>query len=97
MKNISCSEKKLAEAGLPENLLQNFRILGTIVAFEINSTEKNYLNQSAAALTRAAFEQFIFIRPLGNTIYLMPPYCITADELDRVYDIITGLLQKNAR
>jgi adenosylmethionine-8-amino-7-oxononanoate aminotransferase len=89
--------KKISDAGLPQDLLQNFRVLGTIAAFEINSVEKDYLNQSAVALTREAFEQFIFIRPLGNTIYLMPPYCITADELDLVYEIIISLLQKNAR
>jgi adenosylmethionine-8-amino-7-oxononanoate aminotransferase len=90
-------EKRIASAGLPAGLVQNFRVLGTIAAFEIQSTEKNYLNQSAAGLTAAAMEQFIFIRPLGNTIYLMPPYCITSDELDRVYEVITRLLQKNAR
>ncbi|HTE22991.1 adenosylmethionine--8-amino-7-oxononanoate transaminase [Flavitalea sp.] len=89
--------KKISGAGLHEGLVQNFRVLGTIVAFELNSTEKNYLNQSAAGLTSAALEHFIFIRPLGNTIYLMPPFCITSNELDTVYDTLIGLLQKNAR
>jgi len=89
--------KKISEAGLGEGLVQNFRVLGTIVAFELNSTEKNYLNQSAAGLTSAALQHNIFIRPLGNTIYLMPPYCITGRELETVYDTLIGLLQKNAR
>jgi adenosylmethionine-8-amino-7-oxononanoate aminotransferase len=30
----------------------------------------------------------VLLRPLGNTIYLMPPYCVTAAELDLVYDVI---------
>jgi adenosylmethionine-8-amino-7-oxononanoate aminotransferase len=89
--------KKITMSGLNEGLVQNFRVLGTIVAFELNTTEKDYLNQSAAGLTSAAMEHDIFIRPLGNTIYLMPPYCITAEELETVYEILIGLLQKNTR
>ena len=30
----------------------------------------------------------ILLRPLGNTIYVLPPYCITAAELDMIYDAI---------
>ena len=30
----------------------------------------------------------ILLRPLGNTIYVLPPYCVTAAELDLVYDAI---------
>ena len=30
----------------------------------------------------------LLLRPLGNTIYIMPPYCVTAAELDLVYDAI---------
>ena len=33
-------------------------------------------------------ERGVLLRPLGNTIYVMPPYCITGDELDLVYDAI---------
>lgn len=88
---------KISEAGFEDSLVQNFRVIGTVVAFELNTTKKDYLNQSAGGLTSAALEHNIFIRPLGNTIYLMPPYCITSRELDNVYDTLIGLLQKNAR
>jgi adenosylmethionine-8-amino-7-oxononanoate aminotransferase len=30
----------------------------------------------------------VLLRPLGNTLYVMPPYCTTADQLDRVYAAI---------
>jgi adenosylmethionine---8-amino-7-oxononanoate aminotransferase len=38
---------------------------------------------------RAFFlERGILLRPLGPVVYLMPPYCTTASELDRAYDAI---------
>jgi len=32
----------------------------------------------------------ILLRPLGNTIYIMPPYCIDSDQLDSVYSAIAA-------
>jgi adenosylmethionine-8-amino-7-oxononanoate aminotransferase len=82
---------KLAE--LPEGLIQNVRILGTIIAFELDTSEKNYLNKAGISLTAKAMQQAVFLRPLGNTIYLMPPYCITEDQLETVYQVIISSLK----
>jgi len=30
----------------------------------------------------------VYVRPLGNTVYIMPPYCITQDELKKVYTVL---------
>jgi adenosylmethionine-8-amino-7-oxononanoate aminotransferase len=38
-------------------------------------------------------ERGVFLRPLGNTVYLMPPYVINGEELDRVYETLELLLQ----
>lgn len=89
--------KRLATLKLAEGGVQNPRVLGTIIAFELNTGQKNYLNQSGTSLTTQALDRGVFLRPLGNTIYLMPPYCITAAELDHVYEVIIKLLQKNTR
>jgi adenosylmethionine-8-amino-7-oxononanoate aminotransferase len=35
----------------------------------------------------------VLVRPLGNTIYLMPPYCIEEADLDRIYDAIEEVLE----
>jgi adenosylmethionine-8-amino-7-oxononanoate aminotransferase len=35
----------------------------------------------------------VLIRPLGNTIYLMPPYCSSDHELDAVYDAIDEVVE----
>ena len=30
----------------------------------------------------------VLLRPLGNVVYVMPPYCIAGNKLDRIYDVI---------
>jgi adenosylmethionine-8-amino-7-oxononanoate aminotransferase len=44
-----------------------------------------YLQHKGSSIAARLLEQGIFIRPLGNVIYLMPPYCITREELEGVY------------
>ena len=36
----------------------------------------------------------IFLRPLGNTIYVLPPYIIRRGEMERIYNAIEGLLEQ---
>jgi adenosylmethionine---8-amino-7-oxononanoate aminotransferase len=72
--------------------ISQVRVLGTIIAFEISKSEKNYLDQSGALLSAKALTQGVFIRSLGNTVYLMPPYCITEAELEFVYTTLVALL-----
>ncbi len=71
--------------------IKNLRQIGTIVAFEINNGKDEYLNNISALITKKSLEKGIYLRPLGNTIYIMPPYCITDDELNFVYDFLLQL------
>jgi hypothetical protein len=41
----------------------------------------------------ARWHRGLLIRPLGNVVYLMPPYCIGDDELSRAYDVIAEALR----
>jgi len=72
--------------------IKNIRTLGTILAFEINEGRDEYLNNVSTVITQRALLQGIYIRPLGNTVYIMPPYCITHEELQTVYQTILHLL-----
>ena len=66
----------------------NVRQTGTIVALDLNVPAAGYLSEAGPKL-RAFFQRRnLLIRPLGNVIYLMTPYCVTADDLDRTYDAI---------
>ncbi|SEW36372.1 adenosylmethionine-8-amino-7-oxononanoate aminotransferase [Chitinophaga sp. YR573] len=70
-------------------LIKNVRVQGTIIAFEIvTDTEDSYINNLADYLHKFFKEKRIMLRPLGNTLYIMAPYCITNEQLDRVYKSI---------
>ncbi len=68
--------------------VHNARTLGTIAAFELEETEGAYLSALGPRLREHFRLRDVLLRPLGNTIYVMPPYCIDDDDLDRVYDAI---------
>jgi adenosylmethionine-8-amino-7-oxononanoate aminotransferase len=68
------------------------RQLGTLLAFEITQGKDEYLNGISAVITEKAMEQGVYIRPLGNTVYIMPPYCITETELAKVYTVLLSIL-----
>lgn len=72
--------------------IKNIRLLGTILAFEIVHGKDEYLNKISTVITQMALDKGVYLRPLGNTVYLMPPYCMTEDELNTVYAVITEIL-----
>jgi adenosylmethionine-8-amino-7-oxononanoate aminotransferase len=65
------------------------RQLGTIVALDVSaSSGVHYLSQIGLDLRRFFTAADVLIRPLGNTIYLMPPYSIGEADLDRLFEVI---------
>ena len=72
--------------------IKNLRQTGTILAFEVISEKDGYLNSISSLFTEKALKKGVFLRPLGNTVYVMPPYCITDEELGTVYAVIKELL-----
>lgn len=67
----------------------NPRTLGTIAALDLKTSgETGYMSDLAPRLLTFFRERDVLLRPLGNTVYVMPPYCITDDELACVWDAI---------
>jgi len=64
------------------------RRLGTITVLDLKVPDPGYLAGIGLKLMAFCQARGVLLRPLGNTIYLMPPYCVTAAELDLVYDVI---------
>jgi len=90
-------ERVAALAGRQEERLARFhddarfsgvRRLGTITALDIKVPDAGYLANVALELGQFFQARGLLLRPLGNTIYVLPPYCVTAAELDLVYDAI---------
>jgi adenosylmethionine-8-amino-7-oxononanoate aminotransferase len=68
--------------------VENVRQLGTIAAFEIRAPSPGYLSDLGPRLMTFFRERDVLLRPLGNTVYVMPPYCIDEADLDKVYAAI---------
>ncbi|HEX4027518.1 MAG TPA: adenosylmethionine--8-amino-7-oxononanoate transaminase [Rhizomicrobium sp.] len=75
---------------------ENVRRLGTIAAMELKVPDPGYLAGIGPELTAFFHARGVLLRPLGNTIYVMPPYCVTAAEMDLVYDAIAQAAGKFA-
>jgi adenosylmethionine-8-amino-7-oxononanoate aminotransferase len=71
-----------------DSRFSNVRQTGTIVALDLNTRATGYLSDAGPRLRAFFRDRQLLIRPLGNVIYLIMPYCVTADELDRTYDAI---------
>jgi adenosylmethionine-8-amino-7-oxononanoate aminotransferase len=74
--------------------IKNIRTLGTILAFEITSGKDEYLNRISATVTQLALQAGIYLRPLGNTVYLMPPYCLTLEEWEKIKSVVKNILNR---
>jgi adenosylmethionine---8-amino-7-oxononanoate aminotransferase len=67
-------------------IVKNRRICGTIAAFDIKTSDSDgYLNVISKTLKAQFLSKGMLVRPLGNVLYFMPPYCITKVELEEVY------------
>ena len=66
----------------------NVRRLGTITALDLRAQQDGYLASIGLDLLGFFNERGLLLRPLGRTIYVLPPYCITGEELDLAYATI---------
>lgn len=75
--------------------VEKVRQTGTILAWEIISGQQtSYFNNMGKILYKEFLKRGIILRPLGNVMYLVPPYCITAEELELIYHQITEVLDQ---
>jgi len=75
--------------------VQNPRVLGGVAAFEIvPRSGGGYLDTIGPTLAAAFLARGILLRPLGNTVYFMPPYVIDDDQVHEVFDAIEAVVGK---
>lgn len=73
--------------------VKNIRQLGVILAFELDVEMERYGNKRNL-LFQHFMDQGVFLRPLGNTIYILPPFNITQGQLQKIYKSIVDALEK---
>ena len=75
--------------------VKDVRVLGTILAIELESKEgTSYENEMRKKIYPFFLERGVLLRPLGNVIYVLPPYNITDDELKYIYSMIEEFVGK---
>lgn len=91
---IGSLHEKFAEQLKEINVVRNTRQCGTILAFEIESASGNsYFSDIRSKAYQHFLNDGVLIRPLGNTVFFNPPYCISDEEYAAVKNSIINFLE----
>jgi adenosylmethionine---8-amino-7-oxononanoate aminotransferase len=69
------------------------RVIGTVMALELKAADPGYFSGLRPALYEFYLDRGVLLRPLGNVVYVLPPYVIQPEELHHVYDVIEKSLE----
>jgi adenosylmethionine---8-amino-7-oxononanoate aminotransferase len=95
IKRIENQHKQFAEVLTNYHNVRNIKTFGTILSFELNTSEKTSYNNSIRNQAYKFFiERGVLLRPLGNVIYILPPYSIEEKDLKIIYDTILSFLNQ---
>jgi adenosylmethionine-8-amino-7-oxononanoate aminotransferase len=78
--NVSRIERQLRDGFERLRALGDVRMIGGVAAVELSSDKPGYLDGIGPRLAAAFLERGLLLRPLGNVVYFMPPFCITESE-----------------
>jgi adenosylmethionine-8-amino-7-oxononanoate aminotransferase len=73
--------------------VSNIRQTGTILAFEVGDSASSYFSDIKTKAYQHFLRDGILLRPLGNVIFINPPYCISQGELDVIYTSVISFLE----
>jgi len=86
--HLAALQEKALRRFANDRRFMNVRQTGTIAALDMAVRSEGYLADIGPRLRSFFRDRHLLIRPLGNVIYLMPPYCVSETEIDRLYDAI---------
>lgn len=93
-KMIANSHKNFCQKWQSHPKLKRCESLGTILALEYKTEHSSYFQPIRDQLYAFFLNKGILLRPLGNVLYVLPPYCITAEELKHIYSHIIFTLEE---
>jgi adenosylmethionine---8-amino-7-oxononanoate aminotransferase len=85
-------QKALTLAGHPA--VADVRTIGTVMALELKADDPGYFSELRPALYDFYLSKGVLLRPLGNVVYILPPYVITAEQLQYIYDVVGESLDR---
>ena len=95
IKRITRSHEHFKNGIQGHTAIREVRTLGTILAIELKTGEESsYVNNLRSRIYDFFLGRDILLRPLGNVLYILPPYIITDDQLNEVYEAIADFLNK---
>ncbi len=68
--------------------LTDIRGMGVVAVLELRLKDRGYASLFAEKFSQKALKRGVFLRPLGNIVYILPPYCISNQELEQVWSVI---------
>jgi len=86
-------EHQLRAGFEPLRAAGDVRVIGGVAAVELMSHKPGYLDQIGPRLATAFLARGLLLRPLGNVVYFMPPYCISESETAWALDQIAAVLR----
>jgi len=93
IKRISEQHAAFAEQIRDNPKLKEVRLTGTIMALEWNTgSNTSYFSSLRDVLYQYFLNAGIILRPLGNVVYILPPYCISNADLEYIYSKIEQAL-----
>jgi adenosylmethionine-8-amino-7-oxononanoate aminotransferase len=95
IRRIEASHRQFAAKIKGRPKVRTVRQTGTIVAMEWETgTNTSYFSSLRDRLYQYFLDAGIILRPLGNVLYILPPYCITGEQLNYIYGKIETALEE---
>jgi len=96
IQRISAHHETFADTLRKCQAVENVRQLGTILAFDLKvaGESSSYFSSIRDLAYNHLLDRGILMRPLGNVLYFLPPYCTTNEQLDEAYGAVLELVNK---
>ena len=85
---IEAEHKKAAGWYSARPDVEAVRVKGSIFAVDIKDDVSGYLSSIGNEIYDFMLENDVLLRPIGNTVYILPPYCIEIKDLERIYETL---------
>jgi len=94
--DLAAWQRQFLDALRQEHPISGVRTLGTIAAFELPDAPGGYLAGRGQVVARLCREDGVLVRPLGDTLYVVPPFSIRQKQLERVYESLSEAIARLA-